>query len=98
MERLAASPERPELAPAEARSSRSGRDRRTVRVNGRPREAAPSAFPADEFAPRSARTRERRGLAPIAAAQIAARPDRVGMWAVMLGLFMAFMAIATGAH
>jgi hypothetical protein len=31
-----------------------------------------------------------------AAAQISARPDRVAMWAVMLGLFLVFMAIVTG--
>ena len=31
-----------------------------------------------------------------AAAQISARPDRVAMWAVMLGLFMAGMAVITG--
>lgn len=30
-----------------------------------------------------------------AAAQISARPDRVAMWAVLLGLFLAFMAVAT---
>lgn len=30
-----------------------------------------------------------------AAAQIAARPDRVAMWAVMLGLFLVFMAVVT---
>ena len=30
-----------------------------------------------------------------AAAQISARPDRVAMWAVMLGLFLVFMAVVT---
>ena len=30
-----------------------------------------------------------------AAAQISARPDRVAMWAVMLGLFLVFMAVIT---
>jgi hypothetical protein len=30
------------------------------------------------------------------AAQIAAKPDRVALWAVGLGLFMAFMAVVTG--
>ena len=28
-------------------------------------------------------------------ARIVARPDRVGMWAVLLGLFMTLMAVAT---
>jgi hypothetical protein len=27
--------------------------------------------------------------------QIAARPDRVALWAVLLGLFLVFMAVAT---
>lgn len=30
-----------------------------------------------------------------ATAQFAGRPDRMAMWAVMLGLFMVFMAIIT---
>jgi hypothetical protein len=30
-----------------------------------------------------------------AAAQIEARPDRVALWAVLLGLFLVFMAVAT---
>ena len=96
IERLAASPERPELTPSD---SRKGRGRRTIRVNGRPHEAASRDAPSlHAFEPRTARARDRRGLAPIAAAQLAARPDRVGMWAVMLGLFLAFMAVATGAQ
>jgi hypothetical protein len=37
----------------------------------------------------------RRRPSPTAAA-LTARPDRVALWAVGLGLFMAFMAIATG--
>ena len=32
-----------------------------------------------------------------ASAQIVARPDRVAMWAVMMGLFMVFMAVVTAA-
>ncbi len=96
IERLEASPERPELEPTDRKPAGS---RRTVQVSGRPKEpeSARVASP-DVFAPRTARARDRRGLAPIATAQLAARPDRVAMWAVMLGLFLAFMAIATGAH
>ena len=30
-----------------------------------------------------------------AATQIQARPDRVALWAVLLGLFLVFMAVAT---
>ncbi len=30
-----------------------------------------------------------------AAAQIQARPDRIALWAVLLGLFLVFMAVAT---
>jgi hypothetical protein len=30
-----------------------------------------------------------------AASQIEARPDRVALWAVLLGLFLVFMAVAT---
>jgi hypothetical protein len=30
-----------------------------------------------------------------ASRQIAARPDRVALWAVLLGLFLVFMAVAT---
>jgi len=32
---------------------------------------------------------------PVAAQQIEARPDRIALWAVMLGLFMVFVAVAT---
>jgi hypothetical protein len=30
-----------------------------------------------------------------AATQIQARPDRIALWAVLLGLFLVFMAVAT---
>jgi hypothetical protein len=32
---------------------------------------------------------------PIAAQQIQARPDRIALWAFLLGLFMVFVAVAT---
>ena len=31
----------------------------------------------------------------VAATQIQARPDRIALWAVLLGLFLVFMAAAT---
>jgi hypothetical protein len=32
---------------------------------------------------------------PVAAQQIQARPDRIALWAFLLGLFMVFVAVAT---
>jgi hypothetical protein len=32
---------------------------------------------------------------PVAAQQIQARPDRIALWAFLLGLFLIFMAVAT---
>ena len=32
---------------------------------------------------------------PVAAQQIQARPDRIALWAFLLGLFMVFIAVAT---
>ena len=32
---------------------------------------------------------------PVAAQQIQARPDRIALWAFLLGLFMIFVAVAT---
>jgi hypothetical protein len=32
---------------------------------------------------------------PVAAQQIEARPDRIALWAFLLGLFMIFVAVAT---
>jgi hypothetical protein len=32
---------------------------------------------------------------PVAAQQIEARPDRIALWAFLLGLFLVFMAVAT---
>jgi hypothetical protein len=32
---------------------------------------------------------------PVAAQQIQARPDRVALWAFLLGLFLVFVAVAT---
>lgn len=31
----------------------------------------------------------------VAATQIQARPDRIALWAVLLGMFLVFMAVAT---
>jgi hypothetical protein len=31
----------------------------------------------------------------VAASQIQARPDRIALWAVLLGVFLVFMAVAT---
>jgi len=87
MERLAAAPERVELESARPQEG----ERRTVRVNGRPRVASAHAAPAGE---RPGPLRLQRGGLP-SAAHFATNPDRVALWAVMLGLFLAFMAAAT---
>jgi hypothetical protein len=37
----------------------------------------------------------RRRRRSVAATQIQARPDRIALWAVVLGVFLVFMAVAT---
>ena len=55
----------------------------------------PAAPPGRRTIRIDSRPAPRRRPSPTTAA-LTAKPDRVAMWAVGLGLFMAFMAIATG--
>lgn len=45
--------------------------------------------------PRTGMTRRVRGKPPAPAANLASRPDRIALWAVVLGLFLSAMAVAT---
>ena len=57
-------------------------ERRTVRITGQPMGITAQRAP------------HRRRSSP-AQRQIASRPDRVALWAFLLGLFLVFMAAAT---
>ncbi|HVP02690.1 MAG TPA: hypothetical protein VMT10_08980 [Solirubrobacteraceae bacterium] len=89
---VAARPRGHEAAPTasadRARTRTSGRERRTVQITGRP-EPAP--------APRRLVEVQRRRPAPTAAQRLSRRPDRLAMWAVVLGFALVLVA-AMSAH
>lgn len=82
--RLEVAPE-PDAAPP-----RTDEGRRTVQVSGRPEKRSRRRTDADI----ADRPRGRKPASPTRI-HLAAKPDRVALWAVMLGLFLAFMAAAT---
>jgi hypothetical protein len=83
--RLEAAPE-PDAAPPH----RDEEGRRTVQVSGRPEARMRTRTDAEA----ADRPRGRKPASPTRV-HLAAKPDRVALWAVVLGLFLAFMAAAT---
>lgn len=98
------------MSEAQARARRTHRDGRMapelrlVTPDERPRRRAPDEWAPPERDPLTGRRTVRisgRGAAPApvrrspTVTRVAARPDRVALWAVMLGLTMAVMAVAT---
>jgi hypothetical protein len=98
------------MTEAHARAQRADRQRRAsaelrlVEPGERPARRAPDEWAPPERDPVTGRRTVRisgRGAAPApvrrspTATRVAARPDRVALWAVVLGLTMAFMAVAT---
>jgi hypothetical protein len=83
-ERLAERPPRPELRLV---SEAEAAPRRTVRVTGRPGpDVRVVRLEVARSAPRGRHT---------PAARLARRPDRVALWAFVLGIFLVFMSVAT---
>ena len=80
-------------APHASRSTSGENGRRTITITGHP---VPPRRPSTEgmhlASDRAAAPRRRPSPAQ---AQIQARPDRVALWAFLLGLFLVFMAVAT---
>ena len=74
--------------------TRAENGRRTITITGHP--VPPRRLPSAEgiHVAGGHATPPRRRPSP-AQAQIQARPDRIALWAVLLGLFLVFMAVAT---
>jgi hypothetical protein len=97
--RLVEAEPRPRRRPeAEPRSRRAGRAEHAPATEPRPTRTEPRRTPRagrHEAPPRRRhpiRARRRQTVAP----RIAGRPDRVAMWAVLLGFFLTGVAAATG--